>query len=270
MTHPFDTCGLTIPFWCTLKSYNGQALYSLFPAIVSIPLSIWLLSDKGNPKQVSFSPSWICNHCIQYILHVALYLMRTMKCLLYFSDLKKSLYAIFSQFGQILEIVALKNLKMRGQAFVVFKDISSATNALRSMQGFPFYEKPMVSVVSYSAVILLWDLCIFTHGTSWTYSAYVAFRTIDLVTIGSRRDGRSMFMSLLSLLTAMVAGISRRNLWGDRPCAAMCVRLTFDSKFCNRTSWLTVRIIWSNRRLLNSCATATLTANMGVNRVLAC
>ena len=62
-----------------------------------------------------------------------------------FSDLKKSLYAIFSQFGHILEIVALKNLKMRGQAFVVFKDISSATNALRSMQGFPFYEKPMVS-----------------------------------------------------------------------------------------------------------------------------
>lgn len=57
--------------------------------------------------------------------------------------LKKSLYAIFSQFGQILDIVALKTLKMRGQAFVVFRDITSATNALRSMQGFPFYDKPM-------------------------------------------------------------------------------------------------------------------------------
>lgn len=32
---------------------------------------------------------------------------------------------------------------MRGQAFVIFKDINSATNALRSMQGFPFYDKPM-------------------------------------------------------------------------------------------------------------------------------
>lgn len=62
----------------------------------------------------------------------------------FFSELKKSLYAIFSQFGPILDIVALKTLKMRGQAFVVFKDISSATNALRSMQGFPFYDKPMV------------------------------------------------------------------------------------------------------------------------------
>jgi len=58
-------------------------------------------------------------------------------------ELKKALYAIFSQFGHILEIVALKTLKMRGQAFVIFKDVSNATNALRSMQGFPFYDKPM-------------------------------------------------------------------------------------------------------------------------------
>lgn len=58
-------------------------------------------------------------------------------------ELKKSLYAIFSQFGQILDIVALKNLKMRGQAFVIFKEINSASTALKSMQGFPFYDKPM-------------------------------------------------------------------------------------------------------------------------------
>merc|ERR1712029_960347 len=58
-------------------------------------------------------------------------------------DLKKSLYAIFSQFGTILEIVALKTLKMRGQAFVVFKDVTAASTAVKSMQGFPFYDKPM-------------------------------------------------------------------------------------------------------------------------------
>ncbi|KAG5682370.1 hypothetical protein PVAND_011726 [Polypedilum vanderplanki] len=58
-------------------------------------------------------------------------------------ELKKSLYAIFSQFGQILDIIALKTLKMRGQAFIIFKEINSATNALRTMQGFPFYDKPM-------------------------------------------------------------------------------------------------------------------------------
>ena len=63
---------------------------------------------------------------------------------MFFLELKKSLFAIFSQFGAILEIVALKTLKMRGQAFVIFKEVSSASSALRSMQGFPFYEKPMV------------------------------------------------------------------------------------------------------------------------------
>jgi len=58
-------------------------------------------------------------------------------------ELKRSLYAIFSQFGSIIDIIALKTLRMRGQAWVIFKEINSATNAMRSMQGFPFYDKPM-------------------------------------------------------------------------------------------------------------------------------
>ena len=31
------------------------------------------------------------------------------------------------------------------QAHVIFKEVGSATNAMRAMQGFPFYDKPMVS-----------------------------------------------------------------------------------------------------------------------------
>ncbi|KAI5625941.1 U2 small nuclear ribonucleoprotein B, partial [Silurus asotus] len=58
-------------------------------------------------------------------------------------EVKRSLYALFSQFGQIIEIVAMKTMKMRGQAFVVFKELAAATNALRQLQGFPFYNKPM-------------------------------------------------------------------------------------------------------------------------------
>ncbi|XP_056136596.1 U2 small nuclear ribonucleoprotein B'' [Lampris incognitus] len=58
-------------------------------------------------------------------------------------ELKRSLYALFSQFGQVVEIIAMKTTKMRGQAFVVFKELAAATNALRQLQGFPFYNKPM-------------------------------------------------------------------------------------------------------------------------------
>merc|ERR1719399_613424 len=37
----------------------------------------------------------------------------------------------------------MKSLKRRGQAWIIFKETSSATNALKSLQGFPFYNKPM-------------------------------------------------------------------------------------------------------------------------------
>jgi len=57
--------------------------------------------------------------------------------------LKKALYECFSQFGPVLDVVCMKTIKMRGQAFVVFKDVTAATNAVRQMQGFPFFEQEM-------------------------------------------------------------------------------------------------------------------------------
>jgi RNA recognition motif-containing protein len=58
--------------------------------------------------------------------------------------LKKMLYMIFSQYGKVTEISARKGQKLRGQAWVVFQDVSAATNALRGKQGFNFYGKPLV------------------------------------------------------------------------------------------------------------------------------
>lgn len=53
------------------------------------------------------------------------------------------LYALFSTHGPILEVVALKTNKMRGQAFVIYKDLPSATKAQRELNNFPFYGRPM-------------------------------------------------------------------------------------------------------------------------------
>ncbi|XP_011021009.1 PREDICTED: U2 small nuclear ribonucleoprotein B'' 2-like [Populus euphratica] len=58
-------------------------------------------------------------------------------------ELKRSLYCLFSQYGRILDVVALKTAKLRGQAWVVFSEVTAASNAVRQMQGFPFYDKPM-------------------------------------------------------------------------------------------------------------------------------
>jgi U2 small nuclear ribonucleoprotein B'' len=53
-------------------------------------------------------------------------------------ELRQSLYEAFSQFGRVVDVVALKTTRMRGQAFIAFEDIASATNALRGLQGFLF------------------------------------------------------------------------------------------------------------------------------------
>ncbi|KAF5446623.1 U2 small nuclear ribonucleoprotein B'' 2-like [Juglans microcarpa x Juglans regia] len=58
-------------------------------------------------------------------------------------ELKRSLYALFSQYGRIMDVVALKTPKLRGQAWVVFMEVTAASNAVRQMQNFPFYDKPM-------------------------------------------------------------------------------------------------------------------------------
>uniref|UniRef100_A0A8C6T2A9 Small nuclear ribonucleoprotein polypeptide B2 n=1 Tax=Neogobius melanostomus TaxID=47308 RepID=A0A8C6T2A9_9GOBI len=69
-------------------------------------------------------------------------------------ELKRSLYALFSQFGQVVDIVALKTMPMRGQAFVVFKELAAATNALRQLQGFPFYNNPWIQYAKTDSEII--------------------------------------------------------------------------------------------------------------------
>lgn len=54
------------------------------------------------------------------------------------------MYALFSQYGKVLDVVAMKTYRLRGQCWVVFEDVGAATSAMRALQGFPFYDKPMV------------------------------------------------------------------------------------------------------------------------------
>ncbi|KAF2168829.1 hypothetical protein M409DRAFT_33437, partial [Zasmidium cellare ATCC 36951] len=58
-------------------------------------------------------------------------------------DLKRNLYMLLSTYGPVLEITAVKTPKMRGQAHVLFRDVQSATQAMRHCQGFDFFGKEM-------------------------------------------------------------------------------------------------------------------------------
>lgn len=60
------------------------------------------------------------------------------------ADLRTALYMLFSTFGPVLDIVALKTMEMRGQAHIVFRDIQAATQAMRSLDGQTFLGRPLV------------------------------------------------------------------------------------------------------------------------------
>ncbi|KAL4808566.1 hypothetical protein BDV18DRAFT_101752 [Aspergillus unguis] len=66
-------------------------------------------------------------------------------------DLRLSLYTLFSTYGTVLDVVAMKTEKMRGQAHVVFKDVQASTQAMRALQGFEFFGKPMKIVYAKGA-----------------------------------------------------------------------------------------------------------------------
>ena len=59
-------------------------------------------------------------------------------------QMKEALSEIFSEYGNVVDLVAKTNLKAKGQAFVVFDDTESAERAIKEVQGFELFEKPML------------------------------------------------------------------------------------------------------------------------------
>ncbi|WVQ78143.1 hypothetical protein IAT38_000224 [Cryptococcus sp. DSM 104549] len=58
-------------------------------------------------------------------------------------ELRAQLYALFTPFGRVIDVVAKKHDGGRGQAFVVFEQQSAATSALRGLTGQTFYNKEL-------------------------------------------------------------------------------------------------------------------------------
>lgn len=63
--------------------------------------------------------------------------------------LKASLRGLFKSYGEVLDVVAHGNLRMRGQAFVSFESAEIAKKALKEVRGFPLYSKPMVRTLDH-------------------------------------------------------------------------------------------------------------------------
>jgi len=57
--------------------------------------------------------------------------------------IKTTLRNLFKQYGPVLDVVAHRNIRMRGQAFVSFDSVETAYKALKEVKGFPLYAKPI-------------------------------------------------------------------------------------------------------------------------------
>jgi len=57
--------------------------------------------------------------------------------------LKETLTNLFSNYGPVLDVIAHRNVRMRGQAFVAFESAETAAKAQREVNRFPLYNKPM-------------------------------------------------------------------------------------------------------------------------------
>jgi RNA recognition motif-containing protein len=57
--------------------------------------------------------------------------------------LKETLSIIFGTRGQVIDIVAKKNVKAKGQAFVVFENPDDAAVAVDLLHGFEIFGQPM-------------------------------------------------------------------------------------------------------------------------------
>ena len=60
------------------------------------------------------------------------------------TDMKYALFFLFQQFGEVLDVVLKKSNPLRGQAWIVYKDITAATNAKKMLHGFLLFNKEMV------------------------------------------------------------------------------------------------------------------------------
>ncbi|KAH9824944.1 hypothetical protein DFH28DRAFT_1144146 [Melampsora americana] len=58
--------------------------------------------------------------------------------------LKQTLKNLLKNFGPVLDVVAHRSVRMRGQAFVAFPEREMAAKAVKEVKGFPLYGKPIV------------------------------------------------------------------------------------------------------------------------------
>jgi hypothetical protein len=113
-------------------------------------------------------------------------------------ELRIQLYALFTTYGKVIDIVASKSQQMRGQAFLVFTDLAGATSAMRACAGMMFYDKPLVSPFS-------------SVSDNWMTSCHISGLIMPNQNLMPHCEGRTHYLFPLPLPTQALLQRRTRN-----------------------------------------------------------
>lgn len=99
------------------------------------------IQNLNEAVKIDGEPLWKEKPRLRFILEDSPLTLRWMPS----TVIKITLRNLFKHYGPVLDVVAHRNIRMRGQAFVSFEDKETAYKALKEVKGFPLYAKPMVS-----------------------------------------------------------------------------------------------------------------------------
>jgi len=128
--------------WCVIVLLLLQAIGDLLSASpmsdINTPTATDTISNEI-PIPVDSDPS---SSSIPENVSETLYI-QNLNEMIRIDVLKASLRGLFKSYGEVVDVVAHNNLRMRGQAFVSFESADVAKKALKEVKGFPLYSKPM-------------------------------------------------------------------------------------------------------------------------------
>ncbi|GAA5841285.1 hypothetical protein JCM9279_000604 [Rhodotorula babjevae] len=100
-------------------------------------------------------------------------------------EARRALYCLFGSYGKVVDVVYTRAAKVRGTAFVVFRDLASSTAAMRGLDGESFYGKSLrISYAKTTSHATVGQ----TEGPEAVYAIKLGLRDVDGTTANGNKS----------------------------------------------------------------------------------
>lgn len=119
-----------------------------YPRISLTFYSVLFQFDILTPPEIQVSVclmlyNLLAEHHILHMSETTLY-VRNINEKVSLNKVKPVLRRLFERYGEVIQLTAHQNLRMKGQAFVTYADPKSTEKAIKKLQGRPVFKKPIV------------------------------------------------------------------------------------------------------------------------------